>query len=262
MSDIQFTKMHGLGNDFVVIDGVNQTIHLTPDRIRQLADRYRGIGFDQLLLLEASDDYDFTYRIFNADGGEVAQCGNGARCAARFAHAKGLTDKQQLQFETRNGVVDVQMLENNLVKAGLAIPDVQANQTIDGVAFGIVSLGNPHAVTLVDDIDTAPVTTFGPRVENDALFVDRTNVGFMQIIDSSHIKLRVWERGVGETQACGSGACAAVVIGRLQHQLAETVTVQLKGGELQIQWQGDSNLVNVIGLAEFVFDGVIRHSVA
>ena len=227
---INFTKMHGLGNDFVVIDAINQQINLTPEQIRRLSDRHFGIGFDQLLLVEKalSSDADFNYRIFNADGGEVSQCGNGARCFARFVRDKKLTDKDEIRVNTALNQLLLRFDADNMITVNMGVPRhapaeiplmAEAESRFYTVrikdnekAFGAVSMGNPHAVIQVTDIKTAPVEEVGKALENHAFFPERVNVGFMQVIDRQHIKLRVYERGAAETLACGSGACAAVVI--------------------------------------------------
>ena len=272
---IHFTKMHGLGNDFVVIDAINQTVNLNPELIRNWADRHFGIGFDQLLLVEkpVSTHADFKYRIFNADGSEVAQCGNGARCFARFVINKGLTDKNELTVDTNAGQLGLFLGENNLITVDMGIPrhapadiPMQAEQeskfytvSINDTekAFGAVSLGNPHAVIQVNDVKTAPVNELGSLLENHLIFPERVNVGFMQIIDRNHIRLRVYERGAAETLACGSGACAAVVVGIEQNLLDHEVRVELPGGELTISWAGRGMPVLMTGPAVAIFDGVI-----
>ena len=230
---LRFTKMHGLGNDFVVIDGISQTVTLGPERIRYLADRHFGVGCDQVLLVEASErpDADFRYRIFNADGGEVEQCGNGARCFARFVRDHGLIDRDEIRVITAGGLLRLQIQPNGQVAVDMGQPKLEpadipffatqrAKQYLiaaDGVdmAIGAVSMGNPHAVLVVADVDRAPVAHLGPLLERHGRFPKRANVGFMQIVAPDHIRLRVFERGVGETLACGSGACAAVVGGRV-----------------------------------------------
>ena len=284
---INFTKMHGLGNDFVVIDAINQTINLSPAQIRFMSDRHFGIGFDQLLLVEKPDnaDVDFKYRIFNADGGEVAQCGNGARCFARFVRDKHLSDKDEIRVSTDAGLLVLRLDNNGMVTVNMGIPKhkpseipLLANEEakfysvdladerrqIDRLsshvsqrAFGAVSLGNPHAVMQVHDIKTAHVISVGAQLESHAVFPERANIGFMQVIDPQHIKLRVYERGAGETLACGSGACAAVVIGIEQHLLANEVSVDLPGGTLNISWAGRGHPVFMTGPAVSVFDGSI-----
>ncbi|CAG1021473.1 diaminopimelate epimerase [Patescibacteria group bacterium] len=272
---LQFTKMHGLGNDFVVIDGINQTIELTSVQIQQWADRHFGIGFDQLLLVEkpVSQTADFKYRIFNADGSEVSQCGNGARCFARFVRDKQLIDKDEIRVDTNAGQLLLYLTSDGLVSVNMGIPRHHPNEIpllmspetvsyeliVDGkfYRFGAVSMGNPHAVLLVEDVRTAPVTELGKVLESHAIFPERANIGFMQVINPEFIKLRVYERGAAETLACGSGACAAVVVGIEQGFLSENVTVELLGGTLQIRWQGRGHPVFMTGEAVSVFDGVI-----
>lgn len=273
---INFTKMHGLGNDFVVIDAINQHIALTSGQIQQMSDRHFGIGFDQLLLVEkpASANADFKYRIFNADGGEVAQCGNGARCFARFVRDKNLSDKDEIRVDTNSGQLLLRFDADNLVTVNMGVPKhlpaeipllteeesrfytVQVNDTEK--AFGAVSMGNPHAVIQVTDLKTAPVAELGGALESHAFFPERVNVGFMQVVDRQHIKLRVFERGAAETLACGSGACAAVVIGIEQNLLDHTVSVDLPGGTLAISWQGRGEPVLMTGPAISVFEGRIK----
>jgi len=272
---VQFTKMQGLGNDFMVIDNIRHKVELNSSKIRQLADRHFGIGFDQLLLVEAaqSPDVDFRYRIFNADGSEVEQCGNGARCFARFVSEKGLTDKQTIRVETLKGILELQLANNDQVTVNMGVPVFEperipflTNKTRDkydihpgghSIVVGVVSMGNPHTVMLVEDIEDAPVTTLGPEIESYEQFPQRVNAGFMQVISPSEIKVRVYERGAGETLACGSGACAAVVIGRLWDLLNEKVQVQLTGGTLNIEWQGEGRPVMMTGPAETVYEGSI-----
>ena len=273
---LQFTKMHGLGNDFVVIDAITQTINLSPAQIRALADRHFGVGCDQVLLVEAPrlPAVDFRYRIFNADGGEVEQCGNGARCFARFVRGRGLTSKDELHVETAAGIirlaieadgqVTVDMGEPRLEPAAIpfiataravAYPITVAEQTVEIAA---VSMGNPHAVVIVEEVASAPVEYLGPLLERHERFPLRANVGFMEIIGRGHICLRVFERGAGETLACGSGACAAVVVGRVRGLLDESVRVELPGGSLQIRWQGEGKTVIMTGPAARVFEGCIE----
>ncbi len=273
--EIEFTKMHGLGNDFVVIDAINQVIDLTEDQVRYIADRHFGVGCDQLLLVEASesDDIDFIYRIYNADGGEVEQCGNGARCFAVFVREKGLTDKTDIRVETASGIIELHIQADEQVTVNMGIPELNpwaipfnADTRLDEYALdvagevltiGAVSMGNPHAVTIVEDVDTVEVDELGAAIETHPLFPNRVNAGFMQIIDDAHIRLRVFERGAGETLACGTGACAAMVIGRVQGHLAEEVQVDLPGGNLQISWQGEASPVMMTGPATTVFEGKI-----
>lgn len=278
---IKFQKMHGLGNDFMVIDGVTQSIQLNEERIRQLSDRNFGIGFDQLLLVEAprSADVDFRYRIYNANGGEVENCGNGARCFARFVYEQKLTGKKRIRVETNNGEMDLELTENKDVIVDMGEPilkpsdipfiaDQQAtsyqldyqladNTQMQTVELGAVSIGNPHAVILVDDVASADVENIGPAIEGHERFTQRVNVGFMQIINRQHIKLRVFERGTGETKACGTGACAAVVSGHLRGLLDQVVQVDLPGGSLSIDWDGEGAVI-MTGPTTNVFDGRIE----
>ena len=273
---LHFTKMQGIGNDFVVINGINQAVMLDPARIRGLADRHFSIGCDQVLLVETSDraEADFRYRIFNADGNEVEQCGNGARCFARFVHDQGLTDKNDLQVITAAGLLRLRLQPDRQVAVDMGQPQLEPTEipffatarafrypiTADGLELevGVVSMGNPHAVLLVDDVDQAPVTHLGPLLERHGRFPNRTNVGFMQIIAPDHIRLRVFERGAGETLACGTGACAAVVAGRLWGQLWPNVLVELPGGELTVHWAGENESVIMTGPAITVFEGWIE----
>lgn len=273
---LRFTKMQGLGNDFVVIDAVTQSVTLSAVQIRRLADRHFGVGCDQVLLVDPPPDatVDFRYRIFNADGGEVAQCGNGARCFARFVRAKGLIDRDRIRVVTAAGRMDLELVEANQVRVEMGVPRFapealplavhgempEYQVEIDGVdwRFGAVSMGNPHAVITVPDVAAAPVNEAGSELASHRLFPERVNVGFMQIIDSRHIHLRVFERGVGETLACGSGACAAVVVGIEQGRLRSPVTVALPGGELKIEWSGRGAPVAMTGPAECVFEGEIN----
>ncbi|HLQ24416.1 MAG TPA: diaminopimelate epimerase [Acidiferrobacterales bacterium] len=273
---LAFTKMHGLGNDFVVLDGVRQSFSLTPAQIRKIADRRFGIGCDQVLVVAASDkkNIDFRYRIFNADGGEVEQCGNGARCFARFVREKGLTDKSELAVETLSGIIYPTVEADGQVRVNMGVPQFDPahvpfqaerrqpvyNLDIGGeiVPVSVLSVGNPHAVQIVEDVERAPVTSQGPLIENHVRFPQRGNAGYMQIIDRTHIRLRVYERGTGETLACGSGACAAVVAGRLRHLLDDTVEVAVRGGRLRIFWQGEGEPVWMTGPATTVYDGSIN----
>lgn len=270
-----FTKMHGLGNDFVVIDAINQAVDLTPERVRFLANRRLGVGCDQVLVVEPSPvpDADFRYRIFNADGNEVEQCGNGARCFARFVRERGLTDRTEIPVLTGgghillkvqpDGQVTVDMGPPRLTPADIPFEAEAANTAylleVDGetVEIGAVSMGNPHAVLRVDNVQTAPVARLGPAIEAHPRFPNHVNVGFMQVVDRNHIRLRVYERGAGETLACGTGACAAVVAGRIQGLLDELVAVDLPGGRLMISWPGDAAPVLMTGPAESVFEGTI-----
>ena len=272
---IDFTKMHGLGNDFVVIDAINQPVELAPGQVRQLADRHLGIGCDQLLLVEPASgaQADFRYRIFNADGGEVGQCGNGARCFMQFVREQGLTDKTQLQVETASGPLQLIQQPNGQITVDMGVPRLEpaeipflaerrdnryALDVLDQqLEIAALSMGNPHAVLRVTDIDTAAVATLGPLIEQHARFPERVNVGFMQVLAEDAIRLRVYERGAGETLACGSGACAAVVAGQLQGWLAERVKVVLNGGELVVSWAGIGQPVLMTGPATTVYQGRI-----
>ena len=270
---IRFSKMHGLGNDFVVIDGVRQSISLTPEQIRFIADRHFGIGCDQLLLVEKATrpDIDFRYRIFNADGGEVEQCGNGARCFVRFVHEQGLTDKREIRVETMKGLISPRLEPDGNVTVDMGVPvldparipfdsasaDVVQPLNVGGERVDItaVSMGNPHAVQVVADVDTAPVVSQGALIETNPRFPQRVNAGFMQVVDRRRIRLRVFERGVGETLACGTGACAAVVAGILRGVLDSPVCVETRGGELTIDWSGEGASVRMTGPAVTVFTG-------
>ena len=273
---LEFTKMHGLGNDFMVIDGVRRPIELAADQVRFLADRRRGVGFDQLLLAEAAQGAgaDFRYRIFNADGGEVGQCGNGARCFARFVVDRGLTDKHCIRVETASGLLELALLDDGQVRVNMGVPRLEPKEIpfeastrapqydleVRGqpVQIGAASMGNPHAVLQVADVATAPVLDLGPHIERHPRFPDRVNVGFMQVIAPDHIRLRVFERGAGETAACGSGACAAVVVGQLQGSLAKEVRASLPGGDLVISWAGVGEPLFMTGPATRVFEGHIE----
>lgn len=271
---IHFSKMHGLGNDFMVIDNVTQNIFLNNEQIAGLADRHRGIGFDQLLMVEPpyDPDVDFHYRIFNADGSEVQQCGNGARCFGRFIRHKGLSNKNRFKVSTKKGVIDIALGQDDQVQVDMGEPifepqqvPFKANKTEvtyilraaeQTFLCGVVSMGNPHCVILVDDVDTAPVESVGALLTQHERFPEGANIGFLQIVNREHAKLRVFERGVGETQACGSGACAAAVWAILQDKLAPTATIELPGGPLQLSWQQGQPVV-MTGSATHVFDGQI-----
>ena len=265
--------MHGLGNDFVVIDAINQTVNLSNDQIRFIADRKFGVGCDQLLLVEKAtqEDVDFLYRIYNSDGSEVEQCGNGARCFATFVRQQGLSDQKIIPVMTAGGRIILQIEEDEQVTVNMGAPillpekiplvaekqkeqydtDIQGEQ----ISFSAVSMGNPHAVITVNDTQTAPVESLGPLMQQSGRFPNQANIGFMQIIDKNHIKLRVFERGAGETLACGTGACAAVVAGRLQGLLDESVKVSLLGGDLLINWAGGDNPVMMTGPTSTIFTG-------
>jgi diaminopimelate epimerase len=273
---LQFTKMHGLGNDFMEVDGVTQNVYFSPEQIKQLANRNFGIGFDQLLVVEPpyDPDLDIHYRIFNADGSEVSQCGNGARCFARFVQLQGLTNKSAIKVSTKSGNMVLYLEGENQVTVNMGRPILEPKKVPfnaqqqektyilksgeDNIICGVVSMGNPHCVTVVDDVLTAPVEELGARLEQHERFPEKANIGFMQIINREHIKLRVFERGAGETLACGSGACAAVVVGRLQNLLDSKVQVDLPGGTLHIRWHDENSPVKMTGPAEYVFDGQLH----
>jgi diaminopimelate epimerase len=280
---LKFTKMHGQGNDFVVIDGVRRAIALTAGQVRALADRHRGIGFDQLLLVEkpARPENDFRYRIYNADGGEVEQCGNGARCFARFVLDEGLTAKHELRVETAAGVIVPRVEPSGQVTVDMGAPRFDPREVpfladgprlayeieVDGqaVVASVLSMGNPHAVQVVADVERAPVATQGPLIERHPAFPQRVNAGYVQVLSRGHVRLRVWERGAGETLACGTGACAAVVAGIRLGLLDEEVRVTTRGGDLLIRWPDrpapaetcDLPPVMMTGDAVRVFDGEI-----
>ena len=270
---LAFTKMQGAGNDFVVLDGVSQRLALTAVQLRRLADRHFGVGCDQILLVEPPRvaGTDFRYRIFNADGGEVEQCGNGARCFVRFVRERGLTDKNEIRVETAAGVIAPRMQADGEVTVNMGAPVFEAKRIpfasdsdalvqpleVDGAKVEItaVSMGNPHAVQRVADVDAAPVATQGPLIERHARFPQRANAGYMQVVDRATIRLRVWERGVGETLACGTGACAAVVVGIRRNLVDSPVRVRTRGGELVIAWAGDGRPVQMTGPAVTVYEG-------
>lgn len=276
MMKLKFTKMHGAGNDFVVIDGVHREIYLTSEQIRLLADRHFGVGCDQVLLVERSqnDEADFRYRIFNADGGEVEQCGNGARCFVRFVHDHKLTSKREIVVETKSGLISPRLEDDGRVTVNMGAPIFEAARIpfvsdsdaiiqpldVNGetVQITAVSIGNPHAVQVVDDIQQASVGTLGPLIESHPRFPKRVNAGFMQVVDRGHIKLRVYERGTGETMSCGTGACAAVVSGIRRGLLDNVVQVATHGGMLSISWAGAGAPVMMTGPAITVFDGEIN----
>jgi diaminopimelate epimerase len=272
---IEFTKMHGLGNDFVVIDAISQKINLTSQQIKAIADRHFGVGCDQLLLVEKPSDEraEFRYRIFNADGGEVEQCGNGARCFAIFVRQQGLTENTTIAVETAGGLIELRV-ESDQVCVDMGVPNFQPkslpfsvekqaesyNLMVNGTeyAIGAVSMGNPHAVLRVDDVATAEVERIGAVIESHPQFPQRVNVGFMQIVNRGEIRLRVYERGAAETLACGTGACAAVAIGRMRGELDENVIVHLPGGSLKISWPGEGEKLLMTGPATTVFQGQIN----
>jgi diaminopimelate epimerase len=273
---LRFTKMHGLGNDFVMIDAISQSVRLTPERIRLLADRHFGVGCDQVLVVEAPEypDSDFRYRIFNSDGGEVENCGNGARCFAVFVRLRQLTGKKTIRVETAGGPMTLRVQDDDQVSVNMGVPrlapaDIPFEASSQAVSYELdvdgqhldisaVSMGNPHAVHIVDDVDTFPVPVVGPKVECHGRFPKRVNAGFMQVVSRDTVRLRVYERGVGETMACGTGACAAVVAGILRGLLDQQVAVLLPGGKLTIEWQGEGQPVMMTGPAISVFHGQIK----
>jgi diaminopimelate epimerase len=280
---LKFTKMEGAGNDFVVLDGVSRTLEISPPRARRIADRHFGVGCDQILLVEKSQrsDADFRYRIWNSDGGEVEQCGNGARCFVRFVHDKGLTKKNEIRVETLSGVITPRLEADGQVSVDMGAPRFEPDHVpfdasglepagkrwpleVDGkrVEIAVLSMGNPHAVQVVDDVDAAPVITQGPLIERHPRFPRRVNAGYMQVEDRGSVRLRVWERGAGETLACGTGACAAVVTGIREGLLDDTVRVATRGGRLTIRWAGGENnpdrSVWMTGPAVTVFEGEIE----
>jgi len=272
---LRFTKMEGLGNDFVVVDATRAPFALTSDEIRRLADRRFGVGCDQLLVVEpARGDADFRYRIFNADGGEVEQCGNGARCFVIFVRERRLTDQREIRVETAGGLIVPRLEDDGEVSVDMGVPRFAPHEIpfIDGTGkpsetlvvagrdyrVSVVSMGNPHAVQIVDDVDAAPVGTIGPAIEAHPRFPMRVNAGFMQIVDRDTIRLRVYERGAGETLACGTGACAAVVAGRRLGLLDSNVRVRTRGGVLTIAWKGGDAPVIMKGPARTVFEGEWR----
>jgi len=278
---LEFTKMQGAGNDFVVLDGVSRPVEMTSQRARQIADRHLGVGCDQILLVEKSRgaDADFRYRIWNADGGEVEQCGNGARCFVRFVHDKGLTTKTEIRVETLSGVIAPRLEPDGQVSVDMGVPrfdpgkvpfDPSGMRPVQGdkrwplevagrvVPVAVLSMGNPHAVQTVADVEAAPVASEGPLIERHPRFPKRVNAGYMQVVDRASVRLRVWERGAGETLACGTGACAAVVTGIREGLLGDTVNVATRGGRLTIRWRGVDNPVLMTGPAVTVFEGEIE----
>ncbi len=273
---LRFTKMHGLGNDFMVIDLVSQHAHIQPKHARQWGDRHTGIGFDQLLLVEPPQDpdVDFRYRIFNSDGSEVEQCGNGARCFARFVFDKRLTMKRRIRVETKGGIIELDLRPDGQVCVDMGPPRTLPEQIpfladqeapsytldVDGqqVELSAVSMGNPHAVLRVDDLDNAPVHSLGAKIEHHPGFPQRVNVGFLQVIDRQRARLRVWERGAGETQACGTGACAAAVVAIGHGWMTSPVQLELPGGRLSIEWAGPGQPVMMTGPAVRVYEGQVR----
>ena len=273
---LKFTKMHGAGNDFVVLDGVRQKIALSPEQLRLLADRHFGVGCDQILVVEKSENKaaDFRYRIFNADGGEVEQCGNGARCFLRFVHDQKLTSKREIVVETHSGLISPRLEQDGRVTVDMGCPIFEpalvpfaggsgaASEPLDiegkELRISALSMGNPHAVQVVEDIEQAPVNTLGPLIEHHPRFPKRVNAGFMQVMDRNSLRLRVFERGSGETLSCGTGACAAVVAGIRRGLLDSPVNVATRGGALTIAWGGDGAPVLMTGPAITVFSGEIN----
>jgi diaminopimelate epimerase len=274
---LKFSKMHGLGNDFIVIDAINQNFDPQPEQIRAWAQRNTGIGFDQLLVVETAetDQAAFKYRIFNADGGEVEQCGNGARCFARFVREQNLTNLDIIPVETSSGLIQLEMLDDTRVRVNIGVPqfepraipldiDTRADQyslDINGqsIRFSALAIGNPHIVIQVDNVTSADVETLGPLLESHPFFPQRVNVGFMHVIDRNNFDLRVFERGVGETRACGSGACAAFAAGQLLGLLNTTAQAHLLGGDLKLEWQGEGNPVMMTGETVMAFHGEINN---
>ena len=272
---VPFTKMHGAGNDFVVFDGITRPVSLTPEKIRRLADRHFGIGCDQVLLVERPtvSGADFRYRIFNADGGEVEQCGNGARCFVHFVRDRRLTAKDEIAVETLSGMIYPRLEPDGNVTVNMGVPRFEPAEVpfeastrenvydleVNGrkLSVTVLSMGNPHAVQVVPEVDSAPVNTQGPLIERHPRFPQRVNAGYMQVVDRGHIRLRVYERGAGETLACGSGACAAVVAGRQRGLLDDKVDVNLLGGTLRVSWAGEGQPVWMTGPAVTVFEGTI-----
>ena len=273
---LRFTKMHGLGNDFMVLDLISQHAHIQPKHAKAWGDRHTGVGFDQLLLVEAptNPDVDFRYRIFNADGSEVEQCGNGARCFARFVVDKRLTVKKQIRVETKGGIIELNLRPDGQVTVDMGAPRLVPEQIpfqadaealsytveVDGQRHELaaVSMGNPHAVLCVDNVDSAPVHSLGPKLEHHPRFPKRVNVGFLQVINRQQARLRVWERGAGETQACGTGACAAAVAAIRQGWMDSPLQLELPGGSLSIEWAGPGQPVMMTGPAVRVYEGQIR----
>lgn len=261
---LAFTKMHGAGNDFVVIDATDRPFSLSRDKLRFIADRHLGVGCDQILVVERprAAGADFRYRIFNPDGGEVEQCGNGARCVVKYVHAKGLTAKREIRVETLGGPIVPRLEDDGEVSVNMGPPSFEGVETIalngGSVDVAILSMGNPHAVQVVADVAAAPVTTQGPLLEKHPRFANRVNAGYMQVIDRHRIALRVWERGAGETLSCGTGACAAAVAGILRGLVDSPVRVDTRGGALTISWAGGDNPVWMKGPAETVYEGTLE----
>ena len=274
---LKFAKMHGLGNDFMVVDAINQAFAPEPRQVQAWADRFAGIGFDQMLVVERpeSSEAAFRYRIFNADGGEVAQCGNGARCFARFVREQGMTDLDVVPVETNTGLLKIEAVDAIRYRVDMGVPLFEPEQIPlrmdkrevlyrveeDGreFTFSALSIGNPHMVMQVDDVANTDVATLGPKFESHLMFPERVNVGFMQVVDRNTFILRVFERGVGETRACGSGACAAMVAGNQLNLLENSATAILSGGELNLEWQGESNPVMMTGETAMVYQGEVEY---
>ncbi|AFP84544.1 diaminopimelate epimerase [secondary endosymbiont of Ctenarytaina eucalypti] len=272
---MRFSKMHSLGNDFMVVDSLTKNVSFSPDMIRRLSHRHYGVGFDQLLMVEPpyNPELDFHYRIFNADGSEVTQCGNGACCFAYFVRLKHLTNKRNILVSTQAGRMVLTITENNLVQVNMGEPNFNPKQVpfraakaestyiirVAGqrVPCGVVSIGNPHCVITVNRVESAPVLRLGPKIERHERFLNRVNIGFMQVLNREHIRLRVYERGAGETQACGSGACAAVAVGIMQGKLEEQVRVELPGGQLDVNWRGPGHFLYMTGPATHIYEGLI-----
>lgn len=259
---LKFSKMHGLGNDFIIIDGISQTVAVEKIPIPTLADRHEGIGFDQLLLLERGQDSNFSCRIFNADGGEAEQCGNGMRCVARFIHEKKLDSKNTLRVETKAGLIEIDVKDFDNIRVNMGIPKVQIGQELNlyekKMQLDVLSIGNPHAIIKVPAVKNFPVENLGPQISTHAFFPQGTNVGFMEVIDRQHIRLRTYERGTGETCACGSNSCAAVVSGIENNLLDNRVKVELALGNLWIEWAGKESPVFMTGPAVSVFEGEFK----
>ncbi len=261
---LEFTKMHGAGNDFVVLDCTTRPFSLDGSQVKKLADRHRGVGFDQLLVVERPrhPGADFRYRIFNADGGEVEQCGNGARCFVKFVHAKGLSRKREITVETLGGLIRPRLEDDGEVSVDMGRPVFSGDETLDidgqKIRVALVLMGNPHAVQVVPDVQSAPVTTQGPRIERHSRFPQGVNAGYLQVLGPHDIKLRVWERGTGETLSCGTGACAAAAVGIARGLLRSAVAVQTRGGTLTIAWPGGDNAVTMKGPAALVFEGTVE----
>ena len=261
---LEFAKMHGAGNDFVVVDCTVRPFSLSSRQVKGLADRHRGIGFDQLLVVErpSSPGADFRYRIFNADGGEVEQCGNGARCFVKFVHAKRLTTKRDIAVETRGGLIRPRLEDDGEVVVDMGAPVLDGEEVLEvageKIRVALVSMGNPHAVQMVSDVQSAPVTTQGPRIERHARFPQGVNAGYLQVLEPHRGRVRVWERGAGETLSCGTGACAAAVVGIANGVLSSPVEIETHGGTLTIAWAGGDNAVTMKGPATMVFEGTVE----